>query len=480
MQPRSLGWRTRLAWGMRLTDAAVIGVAVGTAHIIRFGTTGIGPGMGSADYAYTAMSIMLAVTWMVALAATRSRLPRNIGTGIAEYQRVLQATLGTFGALAIVSFLVQLEPARGYLAIALPIGVLLLTAGRVAWRAYLHSLRRAGRCMTGAIVVGNQTDVMRVVHQLSRHYRVGYRPIAASIPGGLHEAVARPSRVPGLALVPFESLAVTAKRTRARAVIIAGNMPGGNEAIRTLGWELENSRVELILISRLTDVAGPRIHLRPINGLPMVHVDLPQYSGLNHFIKRLFDSALAGLAVLVLAPVYAIIALAVRLDSDGPAIFRQERVGVHGQRFVILKFRSMRVDAEGRLAGLRDRGEANEVLLRTKNDPRLTRAGRFLRRYSLDELPQLWNVLRGEMSLVGPRPRPPLSAEIEQVGSHVSRRLLMRPGITGLWQVSGRSNLTSEESVRLELYYVENWSMTGDLVVLAKTVRAVLKGDGAY
>ena len=478
-QPRHLGWRSRLAWGIRVTDAASILLSVYIAQVVRFGAQGIGPGLARADVAYLAMSLVLAVTWLVALSATRSRLPRNIGTGMIEYQRVLQATLGTFGALAIVAFLLQIDIARGYLAIALPLGLALLILGRALWRTYLHSLRHAGRCMTGAIVVGNQIDVTRVLQQLSRNYRVGYRAIAVSIPEGITaSSPASSPSVRDLASVPFDELAAIAKRARARAVIIAGNMPGGNDAIRNIGWELENSQVELILMSRLTDVAGPRIHMRPISGLPMVHVDLPQYSGYNHAMKRLFDITLAGIALLVLSPVFGIIALAVRADSSGPIIFRQERVGAHGSRFTLLKFRSMAVDAEARLAALHAENEGSGLLFKIKDDPRVTRVGRVLRKFSLDELPQVWNVLRGDMSLVGPRP--PLPAEVDQYESHVSRRLLTRPGITGLWQVNGRSNLTWEESVKLDLYYVENWSITGDIVILAKTVRAVLKGDGAY
>ncbi|MEZ3159171.1 sugar transferase [Microbacterium sp. BWT-B31] len=481
-QPRRLGWRRRLSWGMAATDAAVIAGAVLLAQLVRFGGAGLGRAMvgpGPFDGAYPIMSVVLATTWLVALSATRSRLHRNIGTGMVEYQRVLQATLGTFGVLAIVAFLLQLDIARGYLAIALPLGLVLLIISRALWRTYLHAMRRDGRCMTGSIVVGAEPDVMRVLGDLQRNYRVGYRSIAVSMPErpSVRGAADGPDAAT-LAFVPMREVAEISKRARARAVIVAGSLPGGNDAIRQLSWQLENSRVELILMSRLTDVAGPRIHMRPISGLPMVHVDLPQYSGFNHVVKRGFDVVLSALALLVLSPVYGIIALAVRFDSEGPAIFRQERVGANGSRFTLLKFRSMQVDAEARLEALREADQGNGVLFKLKNDPRVTRVGRMLRVFSLDELPQLWNVLRGDMSLVGPRP--PLPAEVEQYESHVSRRLLTRPGITGLWQVNGRSNLSWEESVKLDLYYVENWSITGDIIILAKTVRAVLKGDGAY
>jgi exopolysaccharide biosynthesis polyprenyl glycosylphosphotransferase len=261
-------------------------------------------------------------------------------------------------------------------------------------------------------------------------------------------------------------------------VIVAGDLPGGSATIRRLGWELENSNTELILVSRLTDVAGPRIHLRPISGLPMVHVDLPQYSGFAHAVKRVFDVLVAGLLLLVLSPLIAAIAMGVRLTSPGPVLFRQERVGAHGGRFAMLKFRSMVTDAEARLAELHDLDEGNGVLFKMKHDPRVTPFGLVLRRYSLDELPQLWNVLVGDMSLVGPRP--PLPSEVDRYEADVNRRLLTKPGITGLWQVSGRSDLSWDESVKIDLYYVENWSITGDLVILLKTARAVLASSGAY
>ena len=314
-----------------------------------------------------------------------------------------------------------------------------------------------------SIIVGRPDDVARVVDELRRQYRVGYRAIGATFAGS---ARTRRTQAIDLPTVDFAELAATSKRTRTRAVIVAGDLPGGSAAIRRLGWELENTNTELILVSRLTDVAGPRIHLRPINGLPMVHVDLPQYSGFNHAVKRSFDIALAAVALLLLSPLMAAIAVGVRLSGDGPVLFRQERVGAHGTRFTMLKFRSMVTDAEARLLELQDRNEGSGVLFKVKDDPRVTPFGRALRRYSLDELPQLWNVLAGSMSLVGPRP--PLPNEVERYEEDVNRRLLTKPGITGLWQVSGRSNLSWDESVKIDLYYVENWSITGDLVILTE------------
>jgi exopolysaccharide biosynthesis polyprenyl glycosylphosphotransferase len=474
-QPRRLGWRHRLLFALTLTDACLIAVALIVAQLVRFQTTGLGASTVQSDVAYLSLSAAIATVWLIALSATRSRMLRNIGTGTAEYQNVVNATLITFGTLAVVAFLLQIDIARGFLAIAFPFGLVLLVAGRVCWRYILHSMRRAGRCTTGSIVVGRPDDVARVIQELRRQYRVGYRAIGVAFAGSARTPQAMAIDLP---TVDFAELAATSKRTRTRAVIVAGDLPGGSATIRRLGWELENSNTELILMSRLIDVAGPRIHLRPINGLPMVHVDLPQYTGFAHAMKRIFDLVIAGIALVVLSPIIAAIAMGVRLSSDGPVLFRQERVGAHGTRFTMLKFRSMVVDAEAQLGQLQGRSEGDGVLFKMRDDPRITPIGRSLRRFSLDELPQLWNVIVGDMSLVGPRP--PLPSEVDRYVDDVGRRLLTKPGITGLWQVSGRSNLSWEESVKIDLYYVENWSITGDLVILLKTVRAVIGRTGAY
>jgi exopolysaccharide biosynthesis polyprenyl glycosylphosphotransferase len=226
------------------------------------------------------------------------------------------------------------------------------------------------------------------------------------------------------------------------------------------------------------DVAGPRISVRPVAGLPLLHVDHPELTGGRQLVKSLFDKIGATFALVLLAPLLAVIALAIRLTSAGPGLFRQTRVGKDGKEFTVLKFRTMVQEAEALRVGLAEQNEQDGVLFKIKKDPRITRVGGVLRRYSLDELPQLINVLRGDMSMVGPRP--PLAEEVAQYGDDVRRRLVVRPGLTGLWQVNGRSDLTWEESVRLDLRYVENWSLALDLLILWKTCSAVVRGSGAY
>ena len=269
--------------------------------------------------------------------------------------------------------------------------------------------------------------------------------------------------------------------TSADAVAVTATAAFGPTAVRRLSWDLEKTSAELILAPALTDIAGPRVHTHPVAGLPLIHVERATYSRPTRIVKTAFDLFGASLLLLLLSPQMLTLAVAIKVSSPGPVFFRQERVGVQGRRFRMIKFRSMRVDAEALLEELRARqamDAGNSILFKIKDDPRITKVGKFIRRYSLDELPQLLNVLRLEMSLVGPRP--PLAAEVAQYEADVHRRLLVKPGMTGLWQVSGRSDLDWDETVRLDLSYVENWSVTGDLVILAKTARAVMGSSGAY
>lgn len=476
-QPLNPAWFARLVSGIVSGDVIAIAVSLVIASFVRFGATH--EGMPDLSAGYTLAAAAVGAVWLAALSAMKSRARRIIGEGATEYQRVANATFAAFGVVAIFCYLFQIEFARGYVALALPVGLALLLVNRLAWRRVLRHLRAVGRCTVGVVIVGNAADVDRTVTELRRNAMAGYQPVAIALTDGEgqvpNEIRIRLANIPRVAP---ESVVEAVRFSRVRALLVAGELPGGRDRLRSLGWELENSRAELILVSRLTDVAGPRIHLRPVAGLPMVHVQLPQYSGFAHTVKRIFDICAAGGALLVLWPVLLVIGLAVRQGDGGPAVFRQERVGVSGSLFTMYKFRSMVIDAEARLADLSAHDEGNGVMFKMKRDPRVTRVGAVLRRYSLDELPQLWNVLRGDMSLVGPRP--PLPVEVETYAGYETRRLLSRPGLTGLWQVSGRSDLSWDESLRLDLYYVENWSFTGDLVLILRTVVQMFKHDGAY
>jgi exopolysaccharide biosynthesis polyprenyl glycosylphosphotransferase len=275
-----------------------------------------------------------------------------------------------------------------------------------------------------------------------------------------------------------ELITRTAADLEADTVIVAGDHRSGNDFIRHLAWQLEGTAAELVLASRLANVAGPRIHFRPVEGLPLIHVEIPQFDGGKHLVKRGLDIVVSAVALVLLSPVFLVLAVLIRMDSPGGAFFSQIRVGRNLETFRMYKFRSMVADAPERLAELVDKNEGSGVLFKMRDDPRVTPIGRIIRKYSLDELPQIWNVLKGDMSLVGPRP--PLPSEVQSYRGKINRRMYIKPGLTGMWQISGRSNLSSEDSTRLDLYYVENWSVVGDLIIMWRTVKVVLMPVGAY
>lgn len=474
-------WARQYRAKLRVTDIGVIVVSVGVALIARFGVDDAQQVIGDLSTAYWAVSMLIVITWIAMLAAFHTRDSRVIGMGAAEYKQIVNASAVSFGLLAIAFLIWQVDVARGFFILTLPIGLTGLVLGRWLWRKWLLKQRVRGHYLARAIVVGNREDVEYVVSQIEKNAGAAYFVVGAALDssnldGSPGEITVNHRAVPVIS--DLDHVADAAASMGVETVVVAGQPKGGGQYIRNLGWELENTDAELVLSSRLTDVAGPRIHFRPVEGLPLIHVEIPHFSGAKHALKRILDIVVSGTALLLLFPVLLLIALLVRLDSHGPILFQQERCGRNQRRFQMIKFRSMVETAEDDLASLLDQNEANGVLFKIRNDPRITRVGRVLRKYSLDELPQLWNILVGDMSLVGPRP--PLPAEVEAYESHVQRRLHIKPGLTGMWQVNGRSDLDWEESVRLDLYYVENWSLAGDIIIIWRTFKVLLRPLGAY
>ena len=474
-------WQRQLGLALSVTDLIVIAIAVISAQFLRFGFgndhTIVFPGGAELDLSitYTVVSTVMIAGWALALRLFDTRDPKIVGTGLIEYKRLTTATLAFFGVFAIVAFATQAQVGRAYLLVALPLGWVLLMLSRWLWRKWLIRRRRQGLMMTRAIVVGDAASASHVASQIRDDTGCGIEIVGAVVGSPSTEAALLDGTP---VLGEWRDLLQHVDTAGADTVIVTGKHPLSPRQLRELGWGLEERKANLIVAPALTDIAGPRIHSTPVAGLPLIHVDYPEFTGIKLVLKRTSDIVTSALALIVLSPALLAIALVIRLTSDGPAIYRQERVGMHGETFHMLKFRTMVVDAEQRLSSLLDASEGNGVLFKMRNDPRITPFGRFLRRYSIDELPQLWNVLKGDMSLVGPRP--PLASEVQSYERWVHRRLLVKPGITGLWQVSGRSNLSWDDSVRLDLYYVENWSLTADLIIIWRTVRAVLRSDGAY
>ncbi len=390
-------------------------------------------------------------------------------------------TAAVFGGVAIISMLFKLEIARGYLMIALPAGFVFLGLGRwLARKVVARTRQKSGRCVTRVVVVGSASAVRDLTKSLASERWSEYEVVGACISGPNNRTELD---VPGVGAIPTFGDeanvvgAVTATNSHAVAVTATERLDG--RGIRNLSWELEKLNVDLLVSPGVVDIAGPRLQMRPVAGLPLIHVEKPQYHGAKRFQKRLFDMLFASLVLICGLPALVAIAIAIKLTSRGPVCYRQERIGLDGEPFEMIKFRTMVDGADKMLVELADQNECRGgVLFKIRNDPRITPIGRFLRKYSLDELPQFINVLKRDMSVVGPRP--PLAKEVHSYDDYAKRRLLVRPGITGLWQVSGRSDLSWEDSVRLDLFYVENWSMVSDLLIAVKTVRAVLTHSGAY
>lgn len=431
------------------------------------------------DLSYVLLSVALCVVWWLMLGAWNSRQSHILGAGPDEYKRVAAASLWLFGLVAIVSYVLRFDTARGYVGIALPVGLCGLLLGRWLLRQHLNIHRKGGASMSRLIILGGPSAVDHLAASLRSARHAGYLPVAAYTPGAAHPHAELSSGLPVLGHDSNTAAILEAiESCQADAVAISAGVQLHPQILRHLGWELASRNVGLIMAPALTDIAGPRIHTQQVAGLPLIHVTTPSLEGGQRVVKRLFDVCVSALLILVSAPVMVAVAILIRLDSSGPILFRQERVGINGNVFKMLKFRSMVVDAEAQLESLENQNEGNGVLFKIKNDPRVTRVGKSIRKFSLDELPQLFNILGGSMSLVGPRP--PLPREVEAYEHDVRRRLLVKPGLTGLWQVSGRSNLSWQDSVRLDLYYVENWSLAGDLLIILRTARAIFHSTGAY
>ena len=450
--------------------AASFGAVV--AEIGRFGI----PSASHAK-AYWWGSLALPVIWVGIVLISRAYESRFLASSAEEYRRVINAAVGLIAAIAVISYLFKTEIARGYVVLALPICMVVALLGRYVARRRLRRARKLGRYLQDVVVVGHEWAVLDLVSELRRSPDSGLNVVGACVPGGRGSRQMSDMELPVIG--DLSQVVEAVQRVGADVLAVTTCVEFGGPELRRVCWALENTDVEIVVAPALIEVAGPRLHIRPVAKLPLLHVEKPELTGARRVIKNVFDRSSAFGALLLFAPLMIGVALAIRLTSRGPALFRQTRIGAQGKPFTIFKFRSMYADAEARLDSLQALNERGEGLLfKIRQDPRVTPVGRFLRRYSIDELPQLINVLKGDMSLVGPRP--PLPQEVALYGDDVRRRLLVRPGVTGLWQVSGRSDLEWVESVRLDLRYVENWSLIYDFEILWKTFYAVLRGSGAY
>ncbi|RJO75609.1 sugar transferase [Nocardia panacis] len=473
-------WQTEYGRRLRTSDALVIGTVIAVAQLIRFGGLNNAAPLnwpGDTRIGYSVISILLALAWFGFLALGNTWSPSIIGNGPEEYRRLVAATMRLFGLLAIASLVLRIEFARGYLAIALPAGMLALIANRQFWRKFAARRRRSGRYLTSVLVIGRRDSAQAIMRCFERDPSVGYCVVGVYTP---NDAGAEfDGDGPNVPTIGLESTVVQAVRsTGADTVAVAATEELGAHGINDLLWQLAPLGIDLVVTPGVADIADQRLTIRPVANLPLLHIGKPQYDRAKSFGKSAFDVVFAAAALLAVWPVMAAAALAIKLTSPGPVFYRSERIGLDGEPFHMIKFRSMYQDADRKLDTLLSANEGAGLLFKMRDDPRVTPVGRILRKYSLDELPQFINVIQGQMSIVGPRP--PLRTEVARYDSKVRRRLLVKPGVTGLWQVSGRSDLSWDEAVRLDLSYIENWSMVQDLLIIKKTISAVARSEGAY
>jgi exopolysaccharide biosynthesis polyprenyl glycosylphosphotransferase len=472
-------WVTRYTRVLVLSDFLAGCIAATAAFFLRMPDTTSAAAVTAAKFGPWAVAFpffWVGATWMM-----NAFDERVVGLGAEEFHRCVRAFVAVLAAVALVSYGLKAAVPRGMVVIALPVVLACTILGRYAARKALHRARANGRASNRVVLVGDADSVADLAERLQHEAYIGMHVVGACVPAGeladerAHDEL---DRVGVPILGDLDDVVSAVGRSEADTVAVTASHAFGPQRLRELSWQMERIDADMLVAPGLVEVAGPRLHIRPVTGLPLLHVEKPEFAGGKRVLKAITDRMAALLLIAVLSPIFIGTWLAVRLTSSGGGFFRQTRVGKDGKEFRIWKFRSMYADAEARLAALGKQSDGNGVLFKMKKDPRVTRVGSFIRRYSVDELPQLFNVVTGSMSLVGPRPQ--LPSEVAYVGDDVLRRLLVKPGLTGLWQISGRSDLSWEETVRLDLRYVENWSLGQDALILWKTAAAVLRGDGAY
>jgi exopolysaccharide biosynthesis polyprenyl glycosylphosphotransferase len=459
------------------SDALIISCALLAGQFLRFDRVPLT--IAHTETNYTLNSFVLAVLWMgfLALGIRSTRFKRR---GLDEYVVLTAVTTQLFGAVAILCLLMQIDLSRGYLAIALPLGLGGLIVNHWAWRQVTARRHRRGLDQTPLLVVGGAMAAAEIAAEFDKDPFAEYHVVGICTPGGPTDTERvitvndRPVPIVGRDQMVIDAVS----RTGVHAVALAATDRLRPVEVRRLMWDLEALGVDLMVAPGLVDVADQRLRSNPVAGMAVFEVAKPQYSRSNSMLKRTLDIAFAAVALLAAAPMLMVAAIAIKLTSSGPIFYLSERIGLDGTPFRMIKFRSMFDGAEAKAAALIAADGGNALFFKMKEDPRITPVGQFLRKYSLDEIPQFFNVLGGDMSVVGPRPQ--VRREVDTYDDLIRRRLTVKPGLTGLWQVSGRSDLDVKDAVRLDLSYVENWSLLGDVMIIAKTVFTVLRGEGAY
>ncbi|WP_315985317.1 sugar transferase [Microbacterium sp. 4-7] len=466
---RRVAWTRLYASRLFYNDVIVVLVTLVVSSIVVL--PGLLTGVswpGGPRVSYLVVLGAIGFLWLVALDVTDSRDRHTVGHGADEYRRIVNASVAVFAVTVAIAFFLGMELSRALVAVVFPLGLVLLLMSRWMCRQWLRGRQKTGQYLHRAVVIGEPSKVALVAREIRRAKSSGYE-----IVGVITENTSAADISGFEVLGDIANVEKVLDEVRFDALIIVGSDDLDPLTMRRLGYSVSDRDIQLIMAPVLTDIAGPRMHATPVAGLPLVHVDFPRMEGSKRFLKRAFDIVGSSLLLVLLSPVFLVAAIAIRIEGPGSIFYHQERIGRGGKTFGMRKFRSMVADADDQLATLLDlQGDGGTPLFKINDDPRITRVGRFFRKHSIDELPQLIDVFLGDMSLVGPRPQ--RASEVALYDDFAHRRLLVKPGMSGLWQVSGRSSLSWEETIRLDLYYVENWSLIQDLIILFRTIRAVV------
>jgi exopolysaccharide biosynthesis polyprenyl glycosylphosphotransferase len=459
----SLNWKPNLRKNISIIDSISLLFAVALILTLRFPQTWQGE-LSAYEIRNIFLAILVLVSWLFFLWFNGSRDTNILGFGADEYKRLINATLFSFTSIAFISYIFKLEISRAYILLVFPFGLITLFISRRMLRRRLLKARSEGRYLSKVLLLhSGENDPVESRLSIASH--AGF------------DVVYKVQTLEGSKL-DFKQIVAKAIENNCDQIMVGQSAIISATELRKLGWALEETSIDLIVAPAVTEIAGPRLKVSNVEGLPLLHLEQPVFSGVSRVTKRLLDLVLSVIGLIVISPFLFIVALIIKFYDRGSIFYTQKRIGQNNKEFSVYKFRTMYEGSHEQRGKVMGETNKDPRLAKDPQDPRVTKPGLFLRRWSIDEIPQIINVLKGEMSLVGPRP--PLAEEVNQYEKSEKRRLLVKPGLTGLWQVSGRSELDWEDAVRLDLYYVENWSLTLDILIIIRTAAAVWRGEGAY